>query len=523
MNRSIFCLLLFLAYFSCLAESASILALFSSLSYSDHAVFRGLVSQLAQKGHNVVMMTAYPGHFTYPDVENIVELDVGQESAAFWNEWLKLMTNTDDYYTRLRAINELNIRLTIAQIQSKQMQSLLINPNLKFDLVITEADVPILYAAAEKYQCPHIAITTSSGKIHQYEAKGNPVHPILYPDVNALNYGNLTHWGKIVELNRHIQTKLEYYNNYLPYCEIAAKKLFGLKKDLLEVEKDIDLLFVAANPLLIGNRPTVPAIIYTDRLHLRPGFSLPQNLQATLDAAKKGVIYFSLGAVQESEALAPRLLKTLSEAFRELPFTVLWKIGNTTAFDKPDNVITGAWFPQQEVLAHPNVKAFLTNGGPRSLEEALFYEVPIIGLPIVRSRKVFMKEITKHGAGEIVDPYTFDKDELKATISLVAANEQYKRAMSKLKAKVVNEYISGPDNAVWWVDYVLRNGGARHLRAATVGMSSFSYFLLDVVGILLVGSLVVLLVSYFLLRWVIKRLRVKFLRRGETGGKFKAL
>lgn len=257
-------------------QGAQILALFSSLSFSDHLVFRGYVSRLVQAGHSVVMMTPYPGQFTYPDLEKIVELDVGLESGPFWEEFKKLVTNVDDYYSRLQAINELSIKLAIAQLKSKQMTALFINPNIKFDLVITEADVPVLYAAADKYAAPHIAITTSNGKIHQYEAKGNPTHPILHPDVNTLNYKNLSSWQKLVEVNRHIQSKNEYYSNYLPLCDVAAKKILGLKRNLLEVEQDIDLLFVAANPFLIGNRPTVPSIVYTDRLHIRPGFSLPQ-------------------------------------------------------------------------------------------------------------------------------------------------------------------------------------------------------------------------------------------------------
>lgn len=75
-----------------------------------------------------------------------------------------------------------------------------------------------------------------------------------------------------------------------------------------------------------------------------------QSLKSVLDAATKGVVYFSLGAIQESEQLSKFMLKTLADAFRELPFTVLWKIGNTTMFEKPDNVIAQTWFPQQEVL-----------------------------------------------------------------------------------------------------------------------------------------------------------------------------
>lgn len=257
-------------------QCSSILALFSSLSHSDHFVFRGLATKLAQRGHNIVMMTPYPGHFTYPEIEKIVELDVGQESGAYWDEFQNLMSNTEDYYTRLRAINEFNIKLAISQLKSKQMTALFINPNIKFDLIITEADVPVLYAVADKYKAPHITITTSSGKIHQHEAKGNQIHPILYPDVNTLNYGKLNLWQTLTEINRFIQTRNDYYNNYLPLCEVAARRILGLQRNLIEVEQDIDLLFIASNPLLVGNRPTVPSTVYTDMLQIAPGLSLPQ-------------------------------------------------------------------------------------------------------------------------------------------------------------------------------------------------------------------------------------------------------
>lgn len=261
-------------------DCASILALFSSLSYADHLVFRGYVSLLAQRGHNVVVMTPYPGQFQHPELEKIVELDVGQESAQYWEEYKMLITNTDDHYSKMRPLNELSVKIAIEQLKSKQMTALFVNPNIKFDLVVTEADVPVLYAVADKYQVPHISITTSSGKIHQYEAKGNPIHPILYVDVNTLNHQNLTRWQKVVEFYRHLQTKNEYYNNYLPLCELAAKKILGLKRELQEVEHEIDMLFVAANPLLVGNRPVVPAITFVDRMHIKPGLKLPQVKQS---------------------------------------------------------------------------------------------------------------------------------------------------------------------------------------------------------------------------------------------------
>ncbi|KAJ0173640.1 hypothetical protein K1T71_010789 [Dendrolimus kikuchii] len=525
MRLKIFCIGFLLINFFYIVHGASILALFSSLSYSDHLVFRGYVSLLAERGHSIVVMTPYPGEFDQTELENIVELDVGQESAQYWDEYKKLMTNSDDYFPRQRLRNELSVRLAISQLRSKQMTALFINPNIKFDLVITEADVPVLYAVAEKYNSPHIAITTSNGKIHQYEAKGSLIHPIFYTDVNTLNHRNLTCWQKVVELYRFFKTKNEYYNNYQPLCDLAAKKILGLKRDLQEVEYDIDMLLIASNPALIGNRPVVPAIQFVDRMHLTPGLPLPKELQAVLDKATKGVVYFSIGAMQDSEQLSVSLLKTLAEAFQELPFTVLWKIGNITMIKKPENVIAHEWFPQQQVLAHPNVKAFITHGGARSLEEAVFYKVPIVGFPIVRSRKVFIEEITKYGAGEIVDPYYLDKETFKATITTVVKQEKYKNAITKLKNLVEDSLISGPDNAVWWTEYVISHKGAKHLRAPGVGVTFFQYYMLDLLTYFLVAVFVILLLVFNMLRktWISLKVRFTNQKKLPQGGKFKAL
>lgn len=78
-----------------------------------------------------------------------------------------------------------------------------------------------------------------------------------------------------------------------------------------------------------------------------------QSLKTALDAAKKGAIYFSIGAIQESEDLALHILQTLADAFGQLPYTVLWKIGKVTTINMPNNVIAHPWFPQQEVLGKP--------------------------------------------------------------------------------------------------------------------------------------------------------------------------
>jgi glucuronosyltransferase len=41
-----------------------------------------------------------------------------------------------------------------------------------------------------------------------------------------------------------------------------------------------------------------------------------------------------------------------------------------------------SWLPQQDILAHPNVKLFVTHGGLFSLLEGLYHGTRLVGLPL---------------------------------------------------------------------------------------------------------------------------------------------
>ena len=51
--------------------------------------------------------------------------------------------------------------------------------------------------------------------------------------------------------------------------------------------------------------------------------------------------------------------------------------------EKPANVMTKDFLPQQDVLGHPNLKAFVTHAGYLSFEESLCHKVPIVSLAVL--------------------------------------------------------------------------------------------------------------------------------------------
>lgn len=73
-------------------------------------------------------------------------------------------------------------------------------------------------------------------------------------------------------------------------------------------------------------------------------------MQKVLDGATEGVVYVSLGSNIRSVDLDARLRKVIVEALSELPYKVLWKWESDCLLDRPKNVVTRKWYPQQDIL-----------------------------------------------------------------------------------------------------------------------------------------------------------------------------
>ena len=103
-----------------------------------------------------------------------------------------------------------------------------------------------------------------------------------------------------------------------------------------------------------------------------------------LDYANKGVIYVSFGSAVRTSHMSDDRRKLFLNVFKGLKQKVLWKWETEEMEDKPDNVLLSKWLPQQEVLAHANVKLFITHGGQASFQETLCHRKPVVSVKIIR-------------------------------------------------------------------------------------------------------------------------------------------
>nr|XP_023019038.1 UDP-glucuronosyltransferase 2B2-like [Leptinotarsa decemlineata] len=113
--------------------------------------------------------------------------------------------------------------------------------------------------------------------------------------------------------------------------------------------------------------------------------------------------------------------KAIVGAFAEIPYKVLMKIdGELEGISS--NVLVQNWMPQQDILRHPNIKLFITQGGLQSLQEAVTNDIPLIGIPFFGDQITNINKVVKWGYGIKLDKKKISKEVLLSAINEVMTN-----------------------------------------------------------------------------------------------------
>ncbi len=144
-------------------------------------------------------------------------------------------------------------------------------------------------------------------------------------------------------------------------------------------KKDVSLVLYTGHPLLDGVRPTVPNFQYVSFMHCRPSKPLPQEFQAFMDKSlDNGVILVSFGTLEKGQGMPGSVQAMMLEVFSRLEQNVIWKWEGNFAEGVPANVMISKWVPQQDILAHPATKLFVSHVGQSSVQEAVYHEKPVV-------------------------------------------------------------------------------------------------------------------------------------------------
>lgn len=192
---------------------------------------------------------------------------------------------------------------------------------------------------------------------------------------------------------------------------------------LIELIHNVSFVFLNTHSALEFARPLAPSLIEIGGLHIQSETKMSPDIAQFINDAKIGVIYFSLGGSMKSYDLPPEKREIFTTVFGSLTdVRVIWKWENATLQNQPGNVIIGPWLPQQDLLSHPNVKLFITNGGSFSMLEAVHFAVPVIGIPMCGEQNLNIARAVHNGYAHFLDYDNLTEYTLRKTIEEVLYN-----------------------------------------------------------------------------------------------------
>lgn len=131
-----------------------------------------------------------------------------------------------------------------------------------------------------------------------------------------------------------------------------------------------------------------------------------------------------MGSFIQGNTLPEYLRLQIVKSFSKLKQRVLWKWETETMADLPPNVKLGKWLPQQSILSHPNIRMFITHGGILSLQEAVCYGVPLLGIPIFNDQHGNLELSRRKGMGLILHLNNIKEETLTNSIEVILNDQR---------------------------------------------------------------------------------------------------
>jgi len=90
---------------------------------------------------------------------------------------------------------------------------------------------------------------------------------------------------------------------------------------------------------------------------------------------------------------------------------------------RSSNIFIGEWLPQSDILAHPNVKLFISHCGLGSIVESKYHGVPILCLPMFADQMMNTDMSVEEGWAVKMELKTLKEVEFLGKINELIQNE----------------------------------------------------------------------------------------------------
>uniref|UniRef100_A0A1B6DDM3 UDP-glucuronosyltransferase n=1 Tax=Clastoptera arizonana TaxID=38151 RepID=A0A1B6DDM3_9HEMI len=512
----LFCFLFIYTTFLSATASHNILMITMGGTRSHKVPFIELANGLSSKGHNVTLYSAFP-----EDTEAKFAEVIPMELMYYVNNF----TNRDLVGPRILGTEPISL-LEAFIFGYKVCEAALSDPKT-LSLLSRPADVLILDGAYPEcaaglvfhFNKPFILLNTVGFYTGSMSLAGSPAIYSVTPYFGFPHSDDMNLWERFLNAIWSFGISVGHKFLVLNFIDPIIRSYLGDNTPSAhEVLKNVSFILQNGHFSVSYPRPYLPGVAEIACMHCKPTKPLPLYLEEFVTGGLgNGFVYVSMGSSVRAVNMPAYLRQTMIRVFSELPFQILWKweADPENIDDLPKNVLLGKWLPQQDLLGHPKIKAFVSHGGLLSLYESAYHAVPVVAMPVFFDHECNAHKAEKDGYALKLHLKGITYEKFLGAIMTVIDDPKYK-INAILRSTLLKDQPEPPlERAIYWIEYVLRHSGAYHLQSPARNLNFFQYYMIDILIIIMLA----LLVAFKLLKLIIRLLKRTFLYKNKK--KFK--
>ncbi|CAB4013946.1 2-hydroxyacylsphingosine 1-beta-galactosyltransferase-like [Paramuricea clavata] len=417
--------------------------------------------------------------------------------------------HTPSQLSRLYYKKDNLVVVTVRNTATKIIKDTILRKNIekfKPDLIILDSNplTIMLTLIPYKLDIPFVMM----GSLGSPQCKRTPVLPTVFPMKFLPFTDQMTFQQRL--LNTFVEL-LSYRRN--PFINSSLIEEYVPEKphiSLIDLQAKAQLWITRQHSVLDYNHPTMPNEKTVAHLQNLTSKALPPDLQSFMENADNGVVIVSFGSVLN---LPSQVKEKLLSAFQQTKYKFIMRTADIQHNNRSDKFMFRKWLPQYDLLRHHKTKLFISHCGSNGLQEALFAGVPILGFPIIGDQPNNAGKIIRKVYGLKLDLKSFSVQELVSAINEVTTNPKYKANVEKASAILKSERVPPIEEAAFWINHVLKFGGA-HLRSYAQDIPLWKYLGLDIIAFCLLiwhvfVFLIIITLKYCLSRCCMSKQKLK--------------
>ena len=291
------------------------------------------------------------------------------------------------------------------------------------DVMVTDSMYICSFMLSQIANKRNIMIGISGTLLSPVPYPAYPSHPAYIPQIGTTFNSKMNFFQRVKNTIAACIKELILFNamNYLAY---TIKHEYNIRPDLgyYELMQSQEVTLVAGDFAVDYARPVPANMMLIGPLSSLPASPLPEELEKFMQSSgDDGVILVSMGTIFE---FAESAIPTLLSGFKKVKQKILWKT-RLNVENAPDNVKVVRWMPQNDVLGHAKLKAFVTHGGSKGIYEAAYHGVPLIGMPTQAEQELNIAKAKAAGVATSLDKDNLTPDVITEAITEMIKNPRY--------------------------------------------------------------------------------------------------